>query len=58
MAKLKAPLFSFQAIGKLAKHFSLAKRHLQSIIEETPIPTDAKSPYDGIQLVPEPVLEA
>jgi len=43
MPKLKAPLLSFGAVGRLAKHFSLTRRRKQNILEKKPIPTDAKS---------------
>jgi len=44
MPKLKAPLLSFNARGRLSKLFSLARRGGRNIIERRPIPTDAKSP--------------
>lgn len=44
MAKLKAPLFSLGATGRLAKHLSFLRRRKQNIVEQRPIPTDAKSP--------------
>ncbi len=44
MTKLKNPLLSFGATGRLGKLFSLAKRQGRHIIERKPIPTDAKSP--------------
>jgi len=44
MPKLKAPLLSLGAVGRLAKHFSLTRRRKQNILEKRPIPTDAKSP--------------
>jgi len=44
MAKLKNPLLSFGAKGRLGKLFSLARRRGQNIIESRPIPVDAKSP--------------
>ncbi|MBA7640891.1 hypothetical protein ES703_48562 [subsurface metagenome] len=44
MPKLKAPLLSFNATGRLGKLFSLARRRGRNIIERRPKPTDAKSP--------------
>ncbi|MBA7589848.1 hypothetical protein ES708_31941 [subsurface metagenome] len=44
MTKLKNPLLSFGATGRLGKLFSLAKRQGRHIIERRPIPVDAKSP--------------
>ncbi|MBA7589427.1 hypothetical protein ES708_31512 [subsurface metagenome] len=44
MTKLKNPLLSFGATGRLSKLFSLVRRHGQNIIERRPIPVDAKSP--------------
>ena len=44
MPKLKNPLLSFGATGRLGKLFSLAKRQGRHIIERRPIPVDAKSP--------------
>ncbi|MBA7573304.1 hypothetical protein ES708_15100 [subsurface metagenome] len=44
MSKLKNPLLSFGATGRLGKLFSLAKRQGQHILERRPIPVDAKSP--------------
>ena len=44
MTKLKNPLLSFGATGRLGKLFSLAKRQGRHIIERRPKPTDAKSP--------------
>jgi len=44
MTKLKNPLLSFGATGRLGKLFSLAKRQTRHIIERRPIPVDAKSP--------------
>lgn len=44
MPKLKAPLFSLKATGRLGKFLTLAKRQGRHIIERRPIPTDAKSP--------------
>ena len=44
MPKLKNPLLSFGATGRLGKLFSLAKRQARHIIERRPIPVDAKSP--------------
>lgn len=44
MPKLKAPLFSLKATGRLGKFLTLAKRQGRNIIERRPIPTDAKSP--------------
>ena len=44
MTKLKNPLLSFSATGRLGKLFSLAKRQARHIIERRPIPVDAKSP--------------
>ncbi|GAI61889.1 unnamed protein product [marine sediment metagenome] len=43
MAKLKSPILSMGATGRLGKLFSLARRGGQNIIERRPIPTDAKS---------------
>ncbi|MBA7552459.1 hypothetical protein ES705_45020 [subsurface metagenome] len=44
MAKLKNPLMSLKAQGRLGKLFSLVHRKGQHILERRPIPTDAKSP--------------
>ncbi len=44
MTKLKTPLLSFGAKGRLSKLFSLVRRRGQNIIERKPIPVDAKSP--------------
>ncbi len=44
MPKLRGPLLSLGARGRLAKLFSLVRRRGQHIIERKPIPTDAKSP--------------
>ncbi len=43
MPKLKAPLFSLNARGRLGELFALARRGGRNIIELRPIPTDAKS---------------
>lgn len=44
MTKLKVPLLSFDARGRLTELFALAKRRGCHILEGMPIPTDAKSP--------------
>jgi len=44
MAKLKNPLFSLGATGRLARFFALAKRRGRHILEMKPIPADARSP--------------
>lgn len=43
MAKLGAPIYSLGAVGRFAKHLSLARRRRQNIIEATPVPEDAKT---------------
>ncbi|MBA7615190.1 hypothetical protein ES703_22468 [subsurface metagenome] len=43
MAKLKNPLLSLGAVGRLAKHLSLTRRRRQNIIEATPVIKDAKT---------------
>lgn len=43
MPKLRAPLFSLGARGRLGELFSLVRRRGQNIIERRPIPIDAKS---------------
>lgn len=43
MAKLKNPVFSLAAVGRLAKHLSLTRRRRQNIIEATPVIKDAKT---------------
>jgi len=43
MAKLKNPLLSLRAVGRLAKHLSLTRRRRQNIIETTPVIKDAKT---------------
>jgi len=43
MAKLKNPLLSLRAVGRLAKDMSLTRRRGQNIIEKTPIVPDAKT---------------
>ena len=44
MAKIKNPLLSLGAVGRLAKDLALRRRGKVNIIETKPIPTDAKSP--------------
>lgn len=44
MPKLRGPLLSLNARGRLGELFSLARRMGQNIIEKRPIPVDAKSP--------------
>lgn len=43
MTKLKVPLLSLDARGRLSKLFTFASRQRQHIIEAIPIPADAKS---------------
>ncbi|GAH91532.1 unnamed protein product [marine sediment metagenome] len=44
MPKLKGPLLSLNARGRLGELFSLTRRMGQNIIEKRPVPVDAKSP--------------
>ncbi|MBA7588096.1 hypothetical protein ES708_30144 [subsurface metagenome] len=44
MPKLRGPLLSLSARGRLGRLFALVRRGGRNIIERRPIPTDAKSP--------------
>jgi len=44
MPKLRAPLLSLGAVGRITRLFSLARRKGENILEKRPIPTDAKTP--------------
>lgn len=44
MAKLKNPLLGFDIRGSLSKSFSFCKRGRLTVVEQRPLPKDAKSP--------------